>query len=340
MASLRDRAQSSRQRRELAGDRRAGTAPRLIARRAQQEYLKRNGARLALLVPVWFLPNELLQGVVVGAAVVGVPALLWNFVVQATGTGSSMMGEQAELWTASELRKNRDDRLLNHVSLAYGDIDHLVVGRRGVVAVETKWSSQPWDERDGPGRIRAAVLQVTQECRRLNLWAPFRSAGIEARPLVVLWGHDVRDWALGERVRVVEGVAVVSGYALRDWMRERQAQPLDPAQVGHVLDAVAAQVERRDRADRERASMPRSAGEILSAVGQVIAGCAFGLVACVYALSWLGVGWGSAAGLALAVLAVVPLMLGAGQRFAHGWMIGAGLPAFVGVLAVLTDAMS
>jgi hypothetical protein len=155
MGSLRDRAQSARQARELAGDRRAGTAPRLIARRAQQEYLKRNGARLAsggigllvaALVPAWFLPTDLLRGVIVGAAVVGVPALLWNFVVQATGTGSAMMGEQAELWTASELRKNREDRLLNHVSLAYGDIDHLVVGPRGVVVIETKWSSQPWDE--------------------------------------------------------------------------------------------------------------------------------------------------------------------------------------------------
>ncbi len=299
MGSLRDRAQSARQARELAGDRRAGTAPRLIARRAQHEYLKRNGTRLALgglalllvaLAPDSFLPHDFLRGVVVGAAVVGVPALLWNFVVQATGTGSSMMGEQAELWTASELRKNREDRLLNHVSLAYGDIDHLVVGPGGVVAVETKWSSQPWDERDGPDRIRAAVVQVTQECRRLNLWAPFRSAGIKARPLVVLWGHGVRGWSEDERVRTVNGVTVVSGHALRDWMRERRAQPLDPAQEEFLIDALTAQVERRDRADRERSPMPRSAGEILSAVGQVIAGCGFGLVACVHALSWFGLG--------------------------------------------------
>ena len=299
---------------------------------------------LALLVAGTYaglvLPNDLLRGIGIGAAVVGVPALLWNFVVQATGTGSSMMGEQAELWTASELRKNREDRLLNHISLAYGDIDHLVVGPRGVVAVETKWSSQPWDERDGPNRIRAAALQVTQECRRLNLWTPFRSAGIEARPLVVLWGHGVRGWSEVERVRIVEGVTVVSGYVLRDWMRERRAQALDLAQVELVVDALTAQVERRDRADRERAPMPRSAGEILSAVGQVIAGCGFGLVACVHALSWFGLGWGSTLGLLFASVGVVPLVLGAGERFARGWLIGAGLPAFVAILAVLAELLS
>jgi hypothetical protein len=348
MGSLRDRAQSARHARELAGDRRAGTAPRLIARRAQHEYLKHNGTRLAIgglallvaaLAPVWFLPTDLLRGAGVGAAVVGVPALLWNFVVQATGTGSSMMGEQAELWTASELRKNHEDRLLNHVSLAHGDIDHLVVGPRGVVAVETKWSSQPWDERDGPDRIRAAVLQVTKECRRLNLWAPFRSAGIEARPLVVLWGHGVRGWSEVERVRIVEGVTVVSGHALRDWMRERRGQALDPAKVELVLDALTAQVERRDRADRERAPMPRSAGEILSAVGQGIAGCALGLVACVYVLSYFGLGGGSIAGLLLASLAAVPVTLGAGYRFSQGWVIGAGLPALVAVLAFCTGRL-
>jgi hypothetical protein len=180
---------------------------------------------------------------------------------------------------------------------------------------------------------------VTQECRRLNLWTPFRSAGIEALPLVVLWGHGVRGWSEGERVRIVEGVAVVSGHTLRDWMRERRAQALDPAQVKLVLDAVTAQVERRDRADRERAPMPRSAGEILSAVGQVIAGCAFGLVACVYALSGFGLGWGSAGGLLIATLSLVPLTMGWGRRFAQGWLIGAGLPALVAALAVVTERL-
>src|SRR5690349_6447237 len=76
MASLRVRAQSARRARELASDKRAGTAPRLIARRAQHEYLRRNGARLALggialvvaaLAPVAFLPGDFLNGVTVGA---------------------------------------------------------------------------------------------------------------------------------------------------------------------------------------------------------------------------------------------------------------------------------
>lgn len=118
----------------------------------------------------------------------------------------------------------------------------------------------------------APLLYRSRRSGRLNLWAPFRSAGIEARPVVLLWGHGVREWSLDEQVRVVEGVPVISGHALRDWMRDRSAMALDAGEVTHVLDALMAQVGRRDLADQRRIAMPRSAGEVLAAGGQLVGG--------------------------------------------------------------------
>jgi hypothetical protein len=65
------------------------------------------------------MPTDLLKGMVLGAAFVAGPAALWALTVQATGTAPVMMGDQAEQWTASELRKlgRRGWRLVNHVAL-------------------------------------------------------------------------------------------------------------------------------------------------------------------------------------------------------------------------------
>ena len=51
------------------------------------------------------LPAGFLRGLLLGGALTATTGLLAFTVVQATGTASILMGESAEQWTASELRR-------------------------------------------------------------------------------------------------------------------------------------------------------------------------------------------------------------------------------------------
>ena len=67
------------------------------------------------------LPAGYVRGFAGGSSVTSVIALLAFWVIQATGTAATMMGDDAERWTASELRKLRRHgwRLVNHVMQFY-----------------------------------------------------------------------------------------------------------------------------------------------------------------------------------------------------------------------------
>ena len=102
------------QRRQLASDQRAGIAARGRARRAQRAFARRNWRLLLLtalgmtaptLLVLPLLPAGFLRGLLLGSALTATAGLLAFTVVQATGTAATLMGDTAEQWTASELRR-------------------------------------------------------------------------------------------------------------------------------------------------------------------------------------------------------------------------------------------
>jgi Nuclease-related domain len=97
-------------------------------------------ATVPIGVGAWLAPTDFLRGIVVGGGIVAVTALLMTLVVQATGTATLSAGAEAEQLTAIELRPllKHGGRLINHLSLTRGDIDHLLMGPAGIVAVETQ----------------------------------------------------------------------------------------------------------------------------------------------------------------------------------------------------------
>jgi hypothetical protein len=70
---------------------------------------------------------------VLGVLLAAVPGALWAWTVQVTGTGPVMISDQAEQWTAAELRKLRRHgwRVVNHFLLRNDDIDHVLTGPGG-----------------------------------------------------------------------------------------------------------------------------------------------------------------------------------------------------------------
>jgi hypothetical protein len=262
--------------RQLAGDGRAGQWARGQVRQRQWRFVRRRWRVLAVMVAVAaaataaltaFLHSDFQRGFVIGAAFAGTSGALTVLVMQAAGTAPTSMGATAEQWTASELRPLRRAgwRIINHVALQKWDIDHVLVGPAGVIAVETKWSAGGWtlDPRDP--RILHAADQVRKNARDLSLWHPLRSLGVHSVASVVfLWGESQPDappkpttpYQLGD-VQLVLGLDAARGW--RSMVQRMPAQAsFDADQIQRVCAAVDGHSRQRDRRDTATAPVPPS----------------------------------------------------------------------------------
>lgn len=269
----------------LAGDRRAGSYPRGLARRKQYEHLRRLWAWYAptlvivlalLLVAVHFISSDFADGLLLGGGLVAVLMALWNQVVYATGTAPTMMGDLGEQWTAQELRKlgRAGWRLVNHVMLTERDIDHVLVGRGGVFAVETKWTAMPWQWDPVDPRIVAAASATHQSARRLTLWKNLTTWHIgPVHPVVFLWGQGA---AAIPADAEVDGVRIVTPASAAAWRASLPQAGLDAEQIHGAWRALDAQCRLRDPREEETTPVPVSPSEwatrLVVTVGAAIAG--------------------------------------------------------------------
>lgn len=96
---------------------------------------------------VFLLPSQFdaVKGFALGAWTAFVITSAYNWCMIASGASQSMMGEQGEVWTDGELRslRKRGWRVVNHLTLKHGDIDHVAIGPGGLMVIESKWNSSP-----------------------------------------------------------------------------------------------------------------------------------------------------------------------------------------------------
>ena len=138
--------------------------------------------------------------------------------------------------TRSELATAKRRRLIwesvDSITLEAGDIDHLVITRRGgVLAIDSKWRTVVRAE-DITSMARSARTAANRAAwLTQTLLVADRSAKHRAKvrpvtvtPLVVMWGptqHDVPE--AFER----DGVAFIAGRRLRDHLRTLDGRPVD-----------------------------------------------------------------------------------------------------------------
>ena len=234
-----------------------------------------------------------------------------------------MAGELAEQWTAAELRKLRRDgwRLINHFRLRQADIDHVLIGPGGVFAIETKWSSEPWEIDPIDRRLRQAIGHIGGEARRLRLWAEFKHAGVESvEPVVFLWGAAAANLGNGDGVTRLDGAVVVAGARAREFRSRLVTGVLTPDQVEAARRSVEQHLTKRDRSDPEP-SIPPS---VLNLIGVAIVTFAAAFVAFLTSLRLLPVVGSVVAWLGtFAALALVPRDSRVGRGFS-------GIPCWVG----------
>lgn len=211
---------------------------------------------VCLLAPAVLLAPSWIRGYAFGA--LAASGLWGSAYLVATMSGSSppLLGQLAEQWTAGELRRlrKRGWRLLNQVHFRPWDIDHVVLGPGGAIVVETKFSSDGWRSSSYTDKVISdACARVRTDALDLSLFlGKSILPSTMVRPLVVLWGRA----DLVEIDRDRDGVRILSGHLLRDWLDTIPDAGLDVKDTSLLYDKLTRHVTTRDRQDADRVSNP------------------------------------------------------------------------------------
>jgi len=159
-----------------------------------------------------------------------------------------LRGAWGEENTRSELERAKRKGLIwgwvDSVTLAAGDIDHLVVTRSGgLVAIDTKWR----DSADGGRQVKMA-----RDAHKVRLRAEgvlrsvlargsgdhrARSNPLEVTPVIVVWGPLQHHLPAGARVDEID---FVRGRQLVSWLKRRGGNPVSKRAADDLLRRVEA----------------------------------------------------------------------------------------------------
>ena len=257
------------------------------------------------------------------------------------------MGAISEQWTASELRPLRKTggRIVNHLALQRGDIDHVVVAPSGVYAVESKWSGNGWDLASRSDKLDAALSQVRRNARHLCLWHPVAAARITAvRPVLFLWGGT--EVTKPDRPTRIDDVDIVYGVkAAQVWraaVADRSVPPLVTDSANDALwQAISAHAQKRDAHDAAREPAPPTMTSIAGQIVSVILIAPLAFLGCLkihlltQSLPWFAVAAGAATLLGLAGRRVAALRI-AGAAWSAGFGVGLAFVMAIASYSTLT----
>ncbi len=206
----------------------------------------------AMWLALWTRPG--IQGLAAGfMAGVGL-TLIYHWCVISSGATSGAMGQAAEEWTDTELRRlgGRGWRHINHLVIKpeLGDIDHVAVGPDGVLVVETKWRSHDEDIDSLSSWMDGAIEQAARNRRQVvQLLNWQRRDPNLVQSLVVLWGPEVTHGS-AEAV-LTKDVNVIAGQRLRDELAALSDERLSSSEVDDVYSTLKQRIVARDRWEDE-----------------------------------------------------------------------------------------
>ena len=238
---------------------RAGRRTTLIIRTERVRLLRQHWhvyLALAALLAIPAVASMMMLSPRWGAFLAGVYATafvgLVGYSLMLDGSHFRMLGAEAERWTSSALRKANGWWVIDAVEFADRDIDHLAVGNRHVLAVETKWTSRSVtiDERGVQGMWTDPVRATEAAARRIRNLLASRGVDIDVIPVLVLWGRGVPRVEGG--YRRVGHVRILVGAQAPEWRARLQALPAG-APAADARRAVEEYVHAFDHRRQERA---------------------------------------------------------------------------------------
>jgi hypothetical protein len=167
---------------------------------------------------------------------------------------SGIIGEQL---TADELRQLRREGwiVVNHVMLEWRDVDHVLLGPAGFLAIETKFRSE-WghDKRDLSSMAQTALEDARDVGMRLQQWKT------DVKPIVVMWGPDVS--SCFPDIFEHKEVTFCPGLLLREHIRSLPNK-LEADQVHNAFTFLDNYVKTRDPGEvHVSGEIPRTAGQV------------------------------------------------------------------------------
>ncbi|MBU1866554.1 MAG: NERD domain-containing protein, partial [Actinobacteria bacterium] len=184
----------------------------------------------------WVDPGHVMAfflGAGVAGAVAVVVALLGM-----DGARSYRDGREAEAWTGKILNRLRRTgwQVIHDVEINGGNIDHVLIGPSGAVAIETKYRTAEWTltgssiSETTSGRSLPWTDQLLGQTKRqaLDLRSLLMAGGIrtDVLPALVLWGPHIEGVSAAE----IDGVLVGLGSKSGEWIGRLQSVPLDKEQ--------------------------------------------------------------------------------------------------------------
>jgi hypothetical protein len=200
-------------------------------------------ARFENLFSRWIDPG-LVTGFILGTGVATAVAMVVTLLGM-DGGRSYREGLEAESWTASALNRLRKDGwfVLHDLEFEGRNVDHVLIGPRGVVAVETKLRNEEWtitgasieDTHHRPIRwVGELVGQTARQARTLRSLLFAGGVRTDVRPVLVLWGRGIT----GAPTVTIDGVLVGLGKHIDDWFDQVRSIPLSDEQVRLARRAV------------------------------------------------------------------------------------------------------
>jgi hypothetical protein len=186
-----------------------------------------------------------------------------------------MRGDLGETNTRGELRRAKRRRLIwgwvDSIAVSGGDIDHLVVTRRGgVVAIDSKWRSR--SHRDDIARSAVAAEKAAGRARsvlrHLGYFKREHSArrraaanDLTVTPLVSLWGAIRNDVPAAARV---DNVDFIAGPDLLSWLRQHRSDDVSRKAAKRLLRELEAFRRQHQPPETPRDTFPPTTGARVS----------------------------------------------------------------------------
>jgi hypothetical protein len=211
---------------------------------------------LVASLPLALVEHGVTRGILIGAALASGIWFVVGIVVVLSGVINPAMGAMGESWTADDLRalRRRGWKVVHGIRFPkHGDIDHVAVGPPGLLVVETKWSSNQWPMDGSSGfmsnTMNKAILQARENRDHVHGVFSRSRDGAPTLAAVVLQSAEARPPGSPPWFEA-DGVIVVDGPHLREWLRTLEDLVLDPEGVQRVATALREQrrqqvVERR-----------------------------------------------------------------------------------------------
>ena len=260
-AGLRDRARKA----HLASDRRTGAYPRRQVRVVRRRWLQRHWLLITVTAILACLATAGIHAFVwqpvapyaIGALVTSVPWWIHSMMLETGGLATWRSGLVGEKLTADELRQLRREGwiVVNHVMLEWRDVDHVLLGPAGFLAIETKCKSEWREDKCDLGAMARRALEDARDVgTRLQQWKT------DVQPIVVMWGPDVSKCF--PDVFEYEGVTFCPGRHLREHIRSLPNK-LEADQVHSAFRFLDDYVKTRDPGEvHVSGEIPRTAGQV------------------------------------------------------------------------------